>query len=55
MRLRPHGRVGALAISLDEAVNYYKQTAQSWERQVLIRSRASAGDAEIFHKFFETS
>jgi glutamate-ammonia-ligase adenylyltransferase len=53
LRLRPHGRVGALAISFDEAVNYYKKSAQSWERQVLIRSRSSAGDAEVFDKFFE--
>jgi len=53
LRLRPHGRVGALAISFDEAVNYYRQSAQSWERQVLIRSRVSAGDAEVFQKFFE--
>ncbi|MBA4122051.1 MAG: hypothetical protein H0X72_06275 [Acidobacteria bacterium] len=53
LRLRPHGRVGALAISFDEAVNYYKKSAQSWERQVLIRSRSSAGAAEVFQKFFE--
>jgi glutamate-ammonia-ligase adenylyltransferase len=53
MRLRPHGRVGALAICAKDAVRYYKQTAQAWERQVLIRSRASAGDAEIFQSFFE--
>ncbi len=53
LRLRPHGRVGALAISLDEAVNYYQKIAQSWERQVLIRSRSSAGDEKIFQKFFE--
>ncbi|CAN5828310.1 hypothetical protein BH24ACI1_BH24ACI1_03360 [soil metagenome] len=53
LRLRPHGRVGALAISFDDAVNYYKKSAQSWERQVLIRSRSSAGAAEVFQKFFE--
>ena len=52
MRLRPHGRVGALAISFNEAVIYYQNSAQSWERQVLIRSRASAGEDEIFRKFF---
>lgn len=52
LRLRPNGRVGALAISLDDAVNYYKRTARDWEKQVLIRSRACAGEAEIFHKFF---
>jgi glutamate-ammonia-ligase adenylyltransferase len=54
MRLRPHGRVGALAVSYAEAVNYYKNAAQSWEKQVLIRSRAAAGDAEIFRKFFDS-
>jgi glutamate-ammonia-ligase adenylyltransferase len=52
LRLRPHGRVGAIAISLAETINYYKNSAQSWERQVLIRSRSSAGDAEIFREFF---
>ena len=52
LRLRPNGRVGALAISLAEANEYYKKSARDWERQVLIRSRSSAGDAEIFHEFF---
>ncbi len=53
LRLRPHGRVGALAISHNEAENYYKNSARMWERQVLIRSRASAGDAEVFQKFIQ--
>ncbi len=53
LRLRPHGRVGALAISVNEAVNYYQNYARSWERQVLIRSRACAGDADVFSDFFE--
>lgn len=52
LRLRPNGRVGSLAISLDEAVNYYKVSAQAWERQVLIRSRTCAGNAQIFQNFF---
>lgn len=52
LRLRPNGRVGALAISLKDAVNYYEKTARNWERQVLIRSRASAGNTEIFEEFF---
>lgn len=52
LRLRPHGRVGALAISLAEAVKYYSGGAQAWERQTLIRARASAGDTEIFKEFF---
>ncbi len=53
LRLRPHGRVGALAISLNDAVVYYQTTARSWERQVLIRSRACAGDAPLFSAFFK--
>lgn len=52
LRLRPHGRVGALAISVRDAVNYYRTSAQAWERQTMIRSRSAAGDAEIFKSFF---
>lgn len=53
LRLRPHGRVGALAISITESISYYQTNAQAWERQTLIRSRACAGDSEIFKTFFE--
>ncbi len=53
LRLRPNGRVGALAISFDEAVNYYRKTARSWERQVLIRSRVAAGAVKLFQDFYE--
>jgi glutamate-ammonia-ligase adenylyltransferase len=53
LRLRPHGRVGSLAVSLTEAISYYQSNAQAWERQTLIRSRACAGDTEIFKTFFE--
>src|SRR5215203_4699960 len=34
MRLRPHGRIGPLAISVDDAVRYYVGEARDWERQV---------------------
>ena len=53
LRLRPHGRDGALACSLDEAVRYYKSKAQRWELQTLIRARAAAGSATLFLKFAE--
>lgn len=53
LRLRPHGRVGALSISINEAIKYFQTSAQSWERQVLIRVRASAGDAKLFQEFFK--
>jgi glutamate-ammonia-ligase adenylyltransferase len=53
LRLRPHGRDGALASSLDEAVRYYSETAQAWERQALIRARAAAGSAPLYARFAE--
>jgi glutamate-ammonia-ligase adenylyltransferase len=53
LRLRPHGRDGAMACSLDEATRYYAKSAQDWERQALIRARASAGSTELFSKFKE--
>jgi glutamate-ammonia-ligase adenylyltransferase len=53
LRLRPHGRDGTLASSLDEAVRYYRETAQAWELQALIRSRAAAGSETLYAKFAE--
>lgn len=53
-RLRPHGRVGSLAISLEEAKTYYRDHAQLWEKQVLIRARASAGDGTLFQDFYNS-
>ncbi|HEV7747435.1 MAG TPA: hypothetical protein VGO56_20725 [Pyrinomonadaceae bacterium] len=51
LRLRPYGRDGALACSLAEALKYYGKSAQAWERQALIRSRAAAGSAALFSSF----
>ena len=50
LRLRPHGRDGALACSLNEALKYYSKSAQAWERQALIRSRAAAGSSSLFSR-----
>lgn len=52
LRLRPYGKVGAIAISLSEAINYYKFSSQPWERQALIRARACAGNPELFKNFY---
>jgi glutamate-ammonia-ligase adenylyltransferase len=52
LRLRPHGTMGPLAMSLADTVRYYENEARPWERQVLIRSRSSAGDGELFRRFF---
>jgi glutamate-ammonia-ligase adenylyltransferase len=51
LRLRPHGRDGALSCSLSEAVRYYRETAHDWERQALIRARAAAGSAALYTDF----
>jgi glutamate-ammonia-ligase adenylyltransferase len=51
LRLRPYGRDGALACSLEEALRYYDKSAQAWERQALIRSRSAAGSAALFSQF----
>ena len=53
LRLRPFGRDGALATSLDEAVRYYSEKAQAWELQALIRARSAAGDAALEARFIE--
>ena len=53
LRLRPHGRDGALACSLHEATRYYERSAQDWERQALIRARAAVGSANLFSRFKE--
>ncbi|HKR01751.1 MAG TPA: hypothetical protein VJT09_13815, partial [Pyrinomonadaceae bacterium] len=53
LRLRPFGRDGALATSVAEAVRYYREKAQAWELQTLIRSRAAAGAAALYTRFGE--
>lgn len=52
LRLRPHGTMGPLAMSLADTIRYYETEARPWERQVLIRSRSSAGDGDLFRRFF---
>lgn len=44
LRLRPDGRFGEVAISLDGARSYYQSRARDWELQMLIKARVSAGD-----------
>jgi len=47
LRLRPQGRDGELAVGFSQALQYYKQTAEDWERQALLKARAVAGDAGL--------
>jgi glutamate-ammonia-ligase adenylyltransferase len=41
--LRPEGRMGALANSVDAALRYYETFGAEWERQALLRLRPVAG------------
>ncbi|HEX5709212.1 MAG TPA: hypothetical protein VFX96_18055 [Pyrinomonadaceae bacterium] len=53
LRLRPHGRDGAPAVSVASALRYYREKAHRWELQALIRARASAGSSALFARFAE--
>ncbi|HOJ33680.1 MAG TPA: bifunctional [glutamate--ammonia ligase]-adenylyl-L-tyrosine phosphorylase/[glutamate--ammonia-ligase] adenylyltransferase [Candidatus Hydrogenedentes bacterium] len=53
VRLRPYGRVGALAVSLDSAFTYYQSAARMWEKQALIKARPAAGDLQLGEAFLE--
>ncbi|HEX2850453.1 MAG TPA: bifunctional [glutamine synthetase] adenylyltransferase/[glutamine synthetase]-adenylyl-L-tyrosine phosphorylase [Acidimicrobiales bacterium] len=52
--LRPEGRQGALARSLDSYAAYYARWAQTWERQALVRARTVAGDQALGARFLDT-
>jgi glutamate-ammonia-ligase adenylyltransferase len=51
LRLRPQGNQGELAISLAHAARYYREVAEDWELQALIKARHSAGAAPLSQRF----
>src|SRR5439155_2257376 len=51
--LRPEGKDGPLARSLDAYRAYYERWAQTWELQALIRARPVAGDVDLGRRFME--
>ncbi len=51
--LRPEGRQGALANSVQAALTYYESFGQEWERQAMIRLRHVAGPEEPARAFQE--
>jgi [glutamine synthetase] adenylyltransferase / [glutamine synthetase]-adenylyl-L-tyrosine phosphorylase len=51
LRLRPQGGEGELAIRLSQALAYYSDAAQDWERQALIKVRHTAGDTGLAREF----
>jgi glutamate-ammonia-ligase adenylyltransferase len=49
--LRPEGKQGSLARSLEAYRSYYEQRAAPWERLALIRARPVAGDEKVMSAF----
>ena len=54
LRLRPYGRDGDTVWEVERAVDYYRKKAHNWERQALIRARASAGSQAVVGRFLES-
>jgi len=52
-RLRPEGKQGPLARSLDGYAHYYENWGQVWERQSLLRARVIAGNWALGARFLE--
>jgi len=53
LRLRPDGRLGEIALSLEAARAYYQQRARDWELQMLIKARPAAGDRALAGRLLE--
>jgi glutamine synthetase adenylyltransferase len=53
MRLRPEGRLGALARGVSSALHYYENWAEPWERQAMLKARPCAGDLQVGEQFLE--
>jgi glutamate-ammonia-ligase adenylyltransferase len=51
--LRPEGRAGPLARSLEAYRAYYDRWAQTWEFQTLVKARFVAGDAAVAGEFLD--
>jgi [glutamine synthetase] adenylyltransferase / [glutamine synthetase]-adenylyl-L-tyrosine phosphorylase len=49
--LRPEGKNGAVARSLDSYRAYYERWSLTWEAQALLRARGVAGDASLIRDF----
>ena len=51
--LRPEGKKGLLAYSLPSVEFYYWTHGRTWERQMLIKARHSAGEEEVSKEFLK--
>ncbi|HEX3176259.1 MAG TPA: glutamate-ammonia-ligase adenylyltransferase, partial [Methylomirabilota bacterium] len=53
LRLRPEGRMGAVAMSLAAFRAYHESRAELWERQALLKARIAAGDPRVGARFVD--
>jgi len=53
LRLRPEGRAGAVALSLEGFRTYHRERAELWERQALLKARVAAGDEKVGARFMD--
>ena len=53
LRLRPFGKAGSIALSLQGYQDYYAKHAETWERQALIKARPVAGDVNLGEEFMQ--
>ncbi|HWP31528.1 MAG TPA: hypothetical protein VNK96_07390 [Fimbriimonadales bacterium] len=51
LRLRPFGKSGPISHTLTAALNYYRNYAEPWEIQALVRARPCAGDKKLGENF----
>ncbi|WP_127474972.1 bifunctional [glutamine synthetase] adenylyltransferase/[glutamine synthetase]-adenylyl-L-tyrosine phosphorylase [Microbacterium sulfonylureivorans] len=51
--LRPEGRNGPIARSLDAYAEYYRRWSLSWEAQALLRARGVAGSVKLIRAFMD--
>lgn len=53
LKLRPWGRSGPMAMSVDQTEQYYEGTSESWERFAWLRGRVVAGSDELGQDLLE--
>jgi glutamate-ammonia-ligase adenylyltransferase len=53
MRLRPEGKSGPLARSLESFVNYLEQQARDWERLAYLKARVMTGPASLAARLYQ--
>lgn len=51
--LRPYGKSGPIALSIDSCELYYESVGRQWERVALLRSSYVAGSKGLWEKFYK--